>query len=79
MSFIKDNLMKDEIIICTTNLHWAMLLWPIILFIVGMLLININNEILALGGLFILFGIISAVISLINYKTSKSLQLRING
>jgi hypothetical protein len=38
MSYIEDNLMNGESILYRTKLHWVVFLWPVIWFIVAIIL-----------------------------------------
>lgn len=75
MSYTKSNLMKDEVIIHKTELHWIIFLPGIILFVYGFiytpqyaLLYRIHY---AFGGLIGLIAILLLIAEFVNYRTSE--------
>jgi uncharacterized membrane protein YdbT with pleckstrin-like domain len=72
MGYIEENLMGGEDIIYRTKLHWIVFLWPVIWFIIALLLIfSGGGDTNAVGGFFVLIAIITGIASFINYSTSE--------
>jgi uncharacterized membrane protein YdbT with pleckstrin-like domain len=72
MGYIDNNLMDGEIILYRSKLHWAVFLWPAIIFAVGIFFCNIGGRDNGFfGGMFIFAAIITSVISFIKCKTSE--------
>ena len=65
MSYIEKNLLNGENILYSGKLHWVVFLWPIIWFIIGLMLLD------SFGGLFILLALGTCLASIINYTTSE--------
>jgi len=68
MSYIDNNLMKDEQVLYRTKLHWAKLLWPIVLIVISILLKSGKNP---FGVGFLYIGILWLISALVTYKTSE--------
>jgi uncharacterized membrane protein YdbT with pleckstrin-like domain len=72
MSYIEKNLMNGENIVYRTHLHWVIFFWPIISFVVAIILFCLGGQIATIAGaLFLLIGIIIGLNSFIIYKTSE--------
>ena len=71
MRYIEQNLMNGENVLYRGNLHWIVFLWPVIWFIIAIMLFSGGGETASVGGLFILISIITGIVSLINFKTSE--------
>ena len=71
MSYIEKNLMVGENILYRGKLHWVVFLWPVIWFMVAIMSFGGGEDAAVAGVLFILIGIITAISSFINYKTSE--------
>ncbi len=68
MGYIERNLMPGEKVVYQTKLHWIIFLWPILLFIVGIIVGSSAPE---FGGLFILVAAVMGIASFINYSSSE--------
>ncbi len=71
MSYIEKNLMNGENILYRGKLHWIVFLWPVVWFIVAIMLFRSGSDTAAAGGLFVLIAIVTGIASFINYKTSE--------
>ncbi len=71
MSYIEKNLMNGENIFYTSKLHWAVFLWPVVWFIIALMLFSGGSDSAPIGVLFILIAIATSVSSFISYKTSE--------
>jgi uncharacterized membrane protein YdbT with pleckstrin-like domain len=72
MSYIDKNLMSGESIICRGKLHWIIFLWPVIGFIIAMLLISSTDVLFRnLGVIVLIIAIIAGIASFIDYTTSE--------
>ena len=68
MSYIDNHLMKGEVVLYRSKLHWIVFIWPVILFVLALMLFAGGSGI---GTIFLLFAIGSAVVSYITFKTSE--------
>ena len=72
MSYVDDNLMPGEKVKYRAKLHWIVFAQSIPLFIIGILSMGTGGELgIAVGGIFILLAIVSALISFISYSSSE--------
>ena len=71
MSYIENNFMAGENIIYRAKLHWVVFLWPIIWLVIAILFFSGGGDTAAVGGLFILIGILTGISSFIKYSTSE--------
>lgn len=72
MSYIDNNLMNGENLLYRGKLHWAVFLWPVILFVIGIFFCNIGGRDNGFfGGMFIFAAIITGVMALIKYRNSE--------
>ena len=71
MSYIEKNLMNGENIFYTSKLHWAIFLWPVLWFIISLMLFSGGSDSAPIGALFILIAITTSISSFISYKTSE--------
>lgn len=67
MGYVESNLMAEEKVVQVTKLHWVIFIWPIIWVLLGILLIAIP----LLGGFFILIGLVTLLLTFIDYRTSE--------
>lgn len=68
MSYIENNLMKDEQVLYRTKLHWAKFLWPVVLIIISILSKSNTNP---FSEALLFLGIIWFISTLITYLTSE--------
>lgn len=68
MSYIDNHLMKGEVVLYRSKLHWIVFFWPVILFILALILFAGES---AIGTIFLVFAIGSAIVSYITFKTSE--------
>jgi len=80
MSYIDRNLMDDEHIVYSGRLNLVIFVWPIVWFIVALVIVgvgvnmkeaNVRTYIVAIGGLFALGAVITFIRPLIQYVTSE--------
>ena len=71
MSYIEQNLMNEESVLYRGNLHWVVFLWPVIFFVIAIMLFTGGGDTASAGGLFIIIAVITGIASLINFKTSE--------
>jgi uncharacterized membrane protein YdbT with pleckstrin-like domain len=72
MSYIEKNLMNGENILYRARLHWVVFFWPLIWFIVAIVLFSRGGDAAVIvGRLFILIAIAKAISSFISISTSE--------
>jgi uncharacterized membrane protein YdbT with pleckstrin-like domain len=71
MSFIQKNLMNGENLIYRAKLHWIVFLLPIVFLVMALPFFVAGGKTAIIGGLFMLFSILTGIASFINYSTSE--------
>jgi hypothetical protein len=72
MSYIEENLMNGEKILYRSKLSGVVFLWPLIWFIVAIMIFGSGGDFAGRrGGLFVLIAIVTGIYSYINYTTSE--------
>lgn len=74
MSYVENNLIKDEKVVHTTKHHWIIFFWPVVLFVGGIVLtisdVRAGVE-ESIWGVFILVGLIWLIKSVLMYVTDE--------
>jgi uncharacterized membrane protein YdbT with pleckstrin-like domain len=71
MAYIEQNLMNGESIVYRSHLHWIIFLWPVIWFIVAIMLFIVGGNAAIVGTLVFLVAIVTGISAFIKYKTSE--------
>ncbi len=72
MSYIEKNLMNGENILYRARLHWVIFFWPVIWFIVAIVLFSRSGDVAVnVGRLCILIAVVKAISSFISISTSE--------
>lgn len=65
MSYIEDNLARDEVVLLVERLHWGLFVMPVIVFLLGLRFSD------AWGGILILVGVVWFLGNLLDFLTSE--------
>lgn len=78
MSYVENNLMKDESVVHSTKQHWIIFLWPVVFFFGGLYVIMLGmkdpstaDSTAGIAVLCILVGLVWFVMALLRYITNE--------
>lgn len=71
MSYIDNNLLTGENVTYRAKLHWIVFAWPVIWFIIAIILFSNGANAAALGVIAIILSMITGIASLVSYLTSE--------